>query len=72
MEINETLTVVLIFVFGIVFFVILSEKLVALDTSGWTFTGSAFLITFLPYVPWLFLIGILSIPLYLVFKKTGE
>lgn len=68
---GETIAYILCFVFGVAFFALLQENLVALDTSGWTFTGSAFLISLLPAVPWIFLTGCLAIPVYLIIKKSG-
>jgi hypothetical protein len=68
MEISKALTTMLLFVFSVVFFVIINENIASVDTSAWTFVGAAFVISFLPIVPWLFLVGSLSIPIYLLVK----
>lgn len=70
MEVNETLAYVLIFVFGIVFFVLINNTIINLDTSAWAFTGHDFVISFLPVIPWMFLVGCLMVPVYMVIKKT--
>lgn len=70
MDIKETLATMLIFVFGIGFFILLQDALTTLDTSGWTFTGASFLISFLPVVPWIFLIGGLTVPIYILMRSN--
>lgn len=69
METQETLAYLLIFVFGVVFFIILQNQIGALDTSGWTFTGAEFLIVFIPLVPWLFLAACIIVPVFWMLKK---
>lgn len=69
-EIKEYLVYCLLFVFSVVMFILIMDNIQTVETAGWTFTGHEFVASFLPVVPYLWLVGSLSVPIYLIVRET--
>lgn len=71
-KIEDWLLFILVFVFGVGMFVAMQNGFKTLDTSGWTFLGASFVISFLPVIPYLWLIGIIILNVYFIGVKIGR
>lgn len=57
-------------VFGVAVFVLTYDAILTVDTSDWAFTGHEFVISFLPAMPYLLLIGLIAPPSYFLFREV--
>ena len=69
MDTEETLIVLLMFLFGIAGFVMLQNEIPLIDTAEWSFTGSGFVIVILPFISWIYLVSMMMVPVYRLFKE---
>jgi uncharacterized transporter YbjL len=67
-DIESVFTFLLLFVFVVGMTVLSYNFFATLDTSGWSFFGSAFVISLLPILPFTILIVGLLIPLYFIME----
>lgn len=69
MNTEETLIVILMFLFGVFGFVVLQNEVSAIDTTSWAFTGSEFIIALLPFVSYIYLVVMMTVPVYRLFRE---
>ena len=70
MKVETVLVVMLMFVFGIAIFIILNNYILNLDTSSWSFSGYEVITSILPFIPWIFIVALIMVPTYILFKEA--
>ncbi len=63
---------IMIIVLGGGLFPLLMNAVVNVDTSTWTFTGYQFCINLLPYVPYIFLLVMVLVPIYAIIRGVNN
>jgi len=72
METVDLLIYCAVFVFGIILFPIMIQGIAAVDMTAWTFAGHAEVASFLTVFPYLFLIGMITGPLYMILRLRSK
>lgn len=70
MDYSKILIYAITMLIGIALFSILESYIITLDTSAWAFTGANFIISVLPILPILFLVGIIVVPVYFIVEEA--
>lgn len=71
MEVSETIVYLFIMLFGIGTFVLMQDAIGALDYEAWTFTGHAIVAAVMPYMSYIYLTAMISVPIYKIFKGVN-
>jgi len=71
METEEVIIYSLLFIFGVGGFLLIQNAVPTLPMDTWTFTGHEIVASFMPYVSYLYLVAMLLVPTYKVFKEYG-
>jgi hypothetical protein len=70
MEHEKILFYIILILVGVGVFVMLQSYTISLVTTSWTFRGAAFVKAILPILPLIFLVTVITIPVYFIVEAA--